>query len=427
MTEFGFETRQIHSGEFVDPTSRARITPIYQTAGYLLEGFDDAQARFNSGFERQVYARSGNPTNEVAEQRLADLEGGVGALLTASGQSAIFIVLAALASSGDHILATSSLYGGTKRLFTTNLARQGLEFGFIDADAPDEEWDAAITERTRVIFTETIPNPKNDIPDLERLGRIAAEHGVVLVVDNTVATPYLTRPIEWGAHVVVHSTSKWLAGHGSVVGGAIIDSGRFDWQAHAEKFPQLTTPPRPGAEPFASRFGEQAFIAFAGSVISDYGPTAPPTSTFLLLQGIETLSLRIERHVDNARRIAEWLEEHPDVVSVDYPSLPSSPHHARAAKYTPRGSGSVLAFELRGGREAARPFIDSLRLVSSMTHIGDVRSLALHTGSTIHGKLTEEERLAIGITPGLIRLSIGLETVDDLIRDLEQALAAAHP
>ncbi|WP_375385497.1 O-acetylhomoserine aminocarboxypropyltransferase/cysteine synthase family protein [uncultured Microbacterium sp.] len=422
----GFETRQIHAGAVVDAQAGTRITPIYQSAGYVFDSFDDAEARFAGGGDRLVYSRHSNPTNAVVERRIADLEGGSGALLTGSGQAAIFSTLYSLASAGDHILATASLYEGTKQLFRNNLARQGLQFTFVDAEADDDEWARSFTPRTKAVYTETIPNPKNDVPDLERLARIAHAAGVPLVVDNTVATPYLNRPIEWGADIVIHSTSKWLAGHGSVIGGAVVDAGRFDWAAHPEKFPQLHAVPRPGVRSFVEVYGTRAFLPFALTVVNDYGPTVPPTSSFLLLAGIETLSLRLERHVANAQRVAEWLEAHPDVVSVDYPGLPSSPWHERAQRLLPKGSGSVLAFEPRGGRDAARTLLDSLRLVSQMTHIGDVRSLAIHTGSTIHGRLSEADRLALGITPGLIRLSVGLETVDDIIADLDQALRLAH-
>jgi O-acetylhomoserine (thiol)-lyase len=423
----GFETRQIHAGEVVDAEAGARVTPIYQSAGYVFDSFDEAERRFATRGDQLVYSRNANPTNAVAERRIADLEGGVAALLTGSGQAAIFTTLYSLASAGDHILAPSSLYEGTKQLFRNNLARQGLEFTFVDAEADDDVWLRSFTPRTRAVFTETIPNPKNDIPDLERLARLAHAAGVPLVVDNTVATPYLNRPIEWGADIVVHSASKWLAGHGAVIGGVIVDGGTFDWAAHPLKYPQLHSSPRPGAPSFVDAFGSRAFLRFASTVVNDYGPTLPPTSTFLLLLGIDTLSLRVERHVANAQRIAEWLERHPDVVSVDYAGLPSSPWHERAARLLPDGAGSVLAFEPRGGRDAARVLLDSLELVTQMTHIGDVRTLAIHTGSTIHGKLSEPERLALGITPGLIRLSVGLETAADVIADLDQALAKAHP
>ncbi|MFT4233862.1 MAG: aminotransferase class I/II-fold pyridoxal phosphate-dependent enzyme [Microbacterium sp.] len=419
----GFETRQIHAGEIVDREAGARVTPIYQTAGFVFDSFDDGAARFADKQERPVYARLQNPTNAVAERRIADLEGGAGALLTSSGQAAIVIALQALAGTGDRILSTSSLYEGTKVLFRTELTRQGLNFDFLDAEAPDEEWLARVTPRTKAIYTESIPNPKNDIPDIDRLARIADAAGIPLIVDNTVATPYLLRPIEHGATIVVHSTSKWLGGHGSVIGGALVDSGRFEWNAQADKYPQLTQPAGPTAPSLTETFGSRALLPFAAGLINGYGPTLSAQSAFLLLLGLDTLSLRVERHVQNAQRVAEWLAAHPAVAGVDYAGLPENRYHERAQRLLPSGAGSVLAFDVRGGRDAARRVLDSLTLVTQMTHIGDVRTLAIHTGSTIHGRLTEEERLAIGITPGLIRLSVGLETVDDIIADLDQALA----
>jgi O-acetylhomoserine (thiol)-lyase len=424
---FDFDTRQIHAGEMIDPGFGARVGPIYQTAGYLFSSFDDAEARFSGATAASVYSRSENPTNAAAGRRLADLEGGVAGLVVGSGQAAIAATLFALASSGDHILATENLYEGTKQLFLGSLTRQGLQIEFVPESASDADWAERVTPRTRVLFTETIPNPKNQVVDLERLAAIAHRAGVPLVVDSTVATPYLCRPIEWGADIVIHSTSKWLAGHGAVIGGAVIDGGRFDWTDHADRFPQLTASPRPGAPSFVERFGTAAFLAYLRTItVLEYGPTVPPTSTFLLLHGIETLSLRMERHVANAQQVAEWLERHPLVASVDYPGLPSNAFHERAKKYLPRGAGSIVSFDLADGRPAARLFIDALRLISNMTHIGDVRTLALHTGSTLHGRLTKDERLAAGITPGLIRLSIGLESARDIIADLEQALVAVN-
>ncbi|WP_223691525.1 O-acetylhomoserine aminocarboxypropyltransferase/cysteine synthase family protein [Leifsonia poae] len=421
-----FETRQIHAGAVIDTQTRARITPVYQTAGYVFDGFDDGEDRFAGRTSGRAYSRNDNPTNAVAGRRLADLEGGVDGIVVASGQAAIAAALFALARAGDHILATSSLYEGTREMFRGALRRQGLEVEYVPDEADDAHWAARITERTRAIYTETIPNPLNQVVDLERLARIAHAAGVPLVVDSTVATPYLCRPIEWGADIVIHSTSKWLAGHGSVIGGAVIDGGRFDWAAQAERFPHLVESPRPGVPSFVDRFGEGAYLAYLRTVtVLEYGPTVPPTSTFLLLHGIETLSLRMERHVANSQRIAEWLAEQPQVAAVAYPGLASDPYHERARRYLPQGAGAVVTIDLAGGRDAARRFIDALELVSPMTHIGDVRTLAIHLGSTIHAKLSEEERLEAGITPGLIRLSIGLESARDLIADLTRGLAAA--
>ncbi|MFD3449124.1 O-acetylhomoserine aminocarboxypropyltransferase/cysteine synthase family protein [Microbacteriaceae bacterium 4G12] len=421
---YDFETRQIHAGVLPEATFGARITPIYQTAGYLFGSFDEAEGRFAGTSAGDIYSRSENPTNAVVQRRLADLEGGVGALLVASGQAAIASTVFALASAGQSVLATRSLYEGTKQMFRGSLRRQGVSFDFLDAEAPEEEWLARATPRTRALYTESIPNPKNDIVDLAKLARIAHRIGVPLVVDNTVATPYLLRPIEHGADIVIHSTSKWLSGHGSVLGGAIVDGGRFDWAANGDRFPVLSERGPDGSASYLERHGEQAFLRYLRrDVVNEYGPTLPPQSAFALLQGIETLSLRMDRHVANAREVAAWLEAHPAVASVDHPDLPSSPFHERAKALFPRGAGSVLAFDLRGGREAARTVLDSLRLVSTMTHIGDVRTLAIHSGSTLHGRLTERERRDVGVTPGLIRLSVGLESVRDILGDLDQALA----
>jgi O-acetylhomoserine (thiol)-lyase len=422
MSGYGFETRQIHAGELIDAEAQARVTPIYQTAGYVFDSFDDGEARF-AGRGGRAYSRNDNPTNAVGARRLADLEGGVDAVLVSSGQAAIAATLFGLASAGDRILTTTSLYEGTREMFRGALQRQGLSFDAVSADASDEEWLSRVTPETKALYTETIPNPLNDVVDIERLASIAHRAGLPLVVDNTVATPYLCRPIEWGADVVIHSTSKWLAGHGSVIGGAIVDAGRFDWAAHADRFPQLTGPTPARPVPFVERFGAAAFANWVRSVIVlEYGPTVPPSSTFLLLHGIETLSLRMERHVANAARVASALHGHPALTRVLYAGLPDDPGHELAQKYLPAGAGSVVSIELEGGRDAARAFLDRLQLVSRMTHIGDVRTLALHTGSTIHGKLTEDERHVLGIGPGLVRLSIGLETADDIVADLLQAL-----
>lgn len=421
-----FETRQIHAGAVVDAQTSARVTPIYQTAGYVFSDFDDGEDRFAGRSTQRAYSRNENPTNQVAGRRLADLEGGVDGIVVSSGQAAIAAALFSLARAGDHILATSSLYEGTREMFGGALHRQGLTVEYVADDADEAEWAARVTDSTRAIYTETIPNPLNQVVDLERLAGIAHRAGVPLVVDSTVATPYLCRPIEWGADIVVHSTSKWLAGHGAVIGGAVIDGGTFDWAANADRFPHLVEAPRPGVPSFLERFGAGAYLGYLRTVtVLEYGPTVPPTSTFLLLHGIETLSLRMDRHVANAQQIAEWLSGRPELAAVHYPGLATDPFHERAQKYLPLGAGSVVSIDLAGGRAAARRFIDALELVSPMTHIGDVRTLAIHLGSTIHAKLTEQERLDAGITPGLIRLSIGLESARDVIADLERGLLAA--
>jgi O-acetylhomoserine (thiol)-lyase len=421
-----FETRQIHAGAVIDAETRSRVTPIYQTAGYVFDDFDDGEERFAGRSAYRAYSRNENPTNAVAGRRIADLEGGVDGIVVASGQAAIAAALTALAASGDHILVTRSLYEGTREMFRGVLARQGIDFEYVDDDATDAEWAARVRPSTRAVYTETLPNPLNQVVDIERLARIAHAAGLPLVVDNTDPTPYLWRPIEDGADIVIHSTSKWLAGHGAVLGGAVVDGGRFDWAAHAERFPQLTEPPRPGVPSFVERFGAGAYLAYLRTVIVlEYGPTVPPSSTFLLLHGIETLSVRMDRHVANAQAVAELLATRPEVERVFYPGLADDPGHELARRYLPKGPGSIVSFELAGGRDAARRFIDALRLITPMTHIGDVRSLAIHLASTIHAKLTPQERADAGITPGLIRLSIGLESPRDLLADLAGALDAA--
>ncbi|KAB1664016.1 O-acetylhomoserine aminocarboxypropyltransferase/cysteine synthase family protein [Pseudoclavibacter sp. CFCC 13611] len=423
--KFGFETRQIHAGEELDSDYRARVTPIYETAGYAFADFDDARRHFEHVDPRDFYGRTGNPTNHVVERRLADLEGGTDAVVLASGQAAISGTLLALVSSGFEFIATSSLYEGTKVLFRDALSRQGITVRFVDAEASDDVWEQAFTNGTRAVYTETIPNPKNDIVDLPRIAEIAHAHGVPLIVDNTVATPYLSRPIEHGADVVVHSTSKWLSGHANIIGGAVIDGGTFDWSAHADAFRHLTARIRPDRPSYVEAYGTSAFAAYLRfGVVGNYGQSFSPHNASLLLLGIETLSLRIEREVANAQRIAEYLETHPAVSSVDYPGLPSNRWHERAKRLLPLGAGAVVSFDLAGGVDAAARFYDALRLVSRMTHIGDLRTLAIHTGSTIHRNLTEQQRVEAGITPGLIRLSVGLETVEDIIADLSQALSS---
>lgn len=425
VSELDFETRQIHAGTVVDAQVGARVTPIYQTAGYLFDSLEDGEERFAGRNPAQAYSRNDNPTNAVAGRRIADLEGGAAGIVVGSGQAAIVSTIFSLAGAGDHVLATERLYEGTRQLFEGAVARQGVTVEYVPEDASEEHWASRITARTRAVYTETIPNPRNDVVDLGRLARIAHAGGVPLVVDNTVATPYLCRPIEWGADIVVHSTSKWLSGHGSVIGGAIVDAGRFDWAARPDRFPFLTEAPRPGAPSFVERAGALAWFAYLrGATLLDLGPSVPATSTFLLLHGIETLSLRMERHVENAQRIAEWLEQRPEVERVDYPGLPSNRYHERAQRYLPRGAGSIVTMDLAGGREAAARFLDALRLVSNMTHIGDVRTLALHSASTIHARLDEAERQHLGILQGTIRLSIGIESARDVIADLERGLAA---
>ncbi|GEK80666.1 O-acetylhomoserine aminocarboxypropyltransferase/cysteine synthase family protein [Agrococcus baldri] len=425
--EWGFATRQIHAGAIVDAEAGARITPIYQSAGYVFEGFDDGAERFAGRSARRAYSRNDNPTNVVAARRIADLEGGADGVLVASGQAAIAAALAALAQAGDHVLTTDRLYEGTREMVRGALRRTGLRFEALPIDAEEDAWVAAVRPETRAIYAESIANPLGEVADLAMLGRVSARTGVPLVVDNTVATPFLCRPFEHGAAIVIHSTSKWLSGHGSVIGGAIVDGGAFDWNAAAERFPQLHEPRPHGAPSFAERFGATAYAAYLRSVVVlEHGPSFPATSAFLLLHGIETLSLRMERHVANALAVADAVRGHPAVTRVHYPGAGDG-QEAIVARLLPDGAGSIVSIDLAGGRDAARAFLDRLRLVSQMTHIGDVRTLAIHTGSTIHGKLEEQERLELGITPGLVRISVGLERADDVIADLLQALDAVVP
>ncbi|TQK17627.1 O-acetylhomoserine (thiol)-lyase [Microbacterium sp. SLBN-154] len=423
----GFATRQIHAGAEPDTSHGARATPIYLTAGFVFDDFDQANERFAQADDGYSYSRAGNPTSAAVERRIADLEGGADALLVGSGQAAVSTAVLALVGAGDHIVSSNSIYEGSRELFRDNFARLGITTSFVgDANDP-AAWEAAIRPETRVLFAESIPNPKNDILDIRAVATVAQRHGIPLIIDNTLATPYLLRPIEHGADIVVHSASKFLAGHGTVLGGVIVDAGRIDWAQTDGRYPHLANDPGPDGRTFADRFGRAAFSAYARSVVAlRQGPSPSPFTAFLLLQGIETLSLRVQRHSESAKRIAEWLEEHPAVESVDYSGLASNPYRALAETYLPRGQGSVFAFTLRGGRDAAKTFTNSVRLFTRMTHLGDVRSLALHPASTTHVNRTEEERIAAGIGQGLLRVSIGLEDVEDLIADLDRALAAVQ-
>ncbi|MCH1883330.1 aminotransferase class I/II-fold pyridoxal phosphate-dependent enzyme [Agrococcus sp. ARC_14] len=423
----GFATRQIHAGAIVDAEAGARVTPIYQSAGYVFDSFDDGVERFAGRSRRRAYSRNDNPTNVVAGSRIADLEGGVDGVLVASGQAAIAMALAALAQAGDHILTTDRLYEGTREMLRGALRRQGLEFEALPIETDEDAWVAAVRPQTRAIYAESIANPLGEVADLALLGRVSARTGVPLVVDNTVATPYLCRPFEHGAAIVIHSTSKWLSGHGSVIGGAIVDGGTFDWGAAAARFPHLHERRPGGVASFVERCGPAAYAAYLRAVVVlEHGPSFPPTSAFLLLHGIETLSLRMERHVANALAVADALRAHPAISRVHYPGAGDG-QEAIVARLLPDGAGSIVSIDLAGGRDAARTFLDRLRLISQMTHIGDVRTLAIHTGSTIHGKLDEQERLDLGITPGLVRISVGLEQADDIVADLLRALDGVSP
>ncbi|HEY0248481.1 MAG TPA: bifunctional o-acetylhomoserine/o-acetylserine sulfhydrylase [Gryllotalpicola sp.] len=424
-----FETKQIHSGAAPDPTTNARATPIYQTTSYVFNDSDHAKNLFALSEFGNIYTRIQNPTQNVVEERLAALEGGTGALLLASGQAAETSAVLNIAQAGDHIVSSSSIYGGTYNLFKYTLAKLGIETTFVvDQDDP-EEWRAAVRPNTKLFFAETIGNPKVNVLDVETVAGIAHASGVPLIVDNTIATPYLLRPIEHGADIVIHSATKFIGGHGTTIGGVIVDGGTFPWSEHGDKFPGLTEPDESyhGVQ-YTQAVGDGlAYIIKARvQLLRDLGAAIAPISAWLLIQGLETLSLRVERHVANAQEIAEFLEQHPDVASVNYAGLPTSPWYAAANKYTPKGVGAVLSFELKGGVEAGRAFVDNLELFSHLANIGDVRSLVIHPASTTHSQLTPEQQLTTGVTPGLVRLSVGLENIDDLKADLETGLAAAR-
>jgi len=438
---FGFETRQVHAGEYPDRNSGLRVPPIALSAGYLFDDFDDQVNRFNGSIhwrtaeseQAPIYSRQGNPTNWVAEERLASLEGGTVAVAVASGQAAISAALFALAGQGDHVVSTGSIYGGTRILFGRSFKRFGIDFDYLWDVDDDAEWDRVIRPNTKAIYTETIPNPRNDIMNLRRIAEVAARFNLPVVVDNTVGTPALIRPFEHGCHIVVHSTTKFLTGHGAAVGGAVVDGGNFDWEA-AERagrsFPLITQSGRPGVAPMLERFGRGAYArAVRESVVNDIGPTLSPFNGFLLHQGMETLSLRMERHVESSRRVAAWLEQQPEVESVDYAGLPSSPlfelarrDYGEPAADGVVGTGSVFGVTVRGGLDAAREFVNGLRVFSRMTGIGDTRSMVIHPLTSTHGTFSPELNERLGVTPGLLRLSVGLESSDDLIRDLRGAL-----
>ncbi len=432
--QWSFETRQIHAGQQPDPATGARALPIFQTTSYVFPSAETAAARFALQELGPIYTRINNPTQEVVENRVADLEGGVGALLVSSGQAAETLAILNVAEAGDHVVASSSLYGGTYNLLHYTLAKLGIETTFVEDPHDLQQWRDAVRPNTKLFFGETIPNPKTDVLDIEGVAGVAHEVGVPLIVDNTVATPYLIRPLEWGADVVVHSATKYLGGHGTAVGGVIVDGGSFDYAQHPERFPNYNTPdPSYNGLVYARDLGvggifgvNLAFILKARvQLLRDLGTAIAPFNAFLIEQGIETLSLRIERHVENAQKVAEWLDARDDVVRVHYAGLPSSAWHANAQKYAPRGPGAVLAFELDGGADAGKAFVSALQLHSNVANIGDVRSLVIHPASTTHSQLTPEEQALSGVTPGLVRLAVGIENVEDILADLELGFTAA--
>ena len=431
---YSFETQQIHAGQVPDPTTGARALPLYQTTSYQFRDTKHAADLFGLAELGNIYTRIMNPTQDAVEQRIAALEGGVAALLVSSGSAATAYAIMNVAQAGDHIVSSPSLYGGTYNLFHYTLPKFGIEVTFVDNPEDPENWRKAVKPNTKAFFGETIANPKNDVLDIETIAKIAHENEVPLIVDNTVATPYLIKPIEWGADVVVHSATKFLSGHGTAIVGAIVDSGKFDYARYPNRFKDFNQPdPSYHGLVYAqalgvgSAFGANLSYIFKIrlSLLRDIGAAVSPFNAWLLAQGLETLSLRMERHVENAKAISTWLEKHPQVEKVNYASLPSSKWNKWATKYCPKGSSSVLSFEIKGGIESGKKFIEALKLHSHVANIGDVRSLAIHPASTTHSQLTPDEQLTAGVTPGLVRLSVGIETVTDIQKDLETAFAAA--
>ncbi len=431
---WSFETRQVHAGQVADPTTGARALPIYQTTSFVFPDAQVAADRFALKDLGPIYTRIGNPTQAVVEDRVASLEGGIGALLLASGQAAETFAILNIAEAGDHIVASPSLYGGTFNLLKHTLKKFGIETTFVSDPHNLDEWKAAAQENTKLFFAESIPNPKADVLDIEGVANVAHEIGVPLIVDNTVATPYLIRPFEWGADIVVHSATKYLGGHGTAIGGVIVDSGKFDFAQYPERFPNYNTPdPSYNGLVYARDLGVNgilganlAFILKARvQLLRDLGAAISPFNAFLIAQGIETLSLRVERHVENATKVAKWLEQRDDVTQIHYAGLESSPWYANAQKYAPRGAGAIVAFEVRGGSEAGQAFVSALELHSNVANIGDVKSLVIHPASTTHSQLTEDQLLDAGVTPGLVRLSVGIENIEDILADLELGFTAA--
>ncbi|QTO39492.1 O-acetylhomoserine aminocarboxypropyltransferase/cysteine synthase family protein [Desulfovibrio desulfuricans] len=418
-----FETLQVHAGqEQPDPATGARAVPIYQTTSFVFDDCAHAEARFNLSNAGNIYSRLTNPTQDAFEQRVAALEGGVAALATASGAAAVTYALQNLAEAGDHIVAEKTLYGGTYNLLAHTLKAWGIDTTFVDPDEPGA-FERAITPRTKAIFIETLGNPHSNIVDIEALADLAHKNGIPLVVDNTFATPWLLRPIEHGADVVVHSATKFIGGHGTTLGGVIVDGGKFDWEASG-KFPRLCEPePSYHGLSFTKAVGAAAYAVRARAILlRDLGATLSPFNAFILLQGLETLSLRVERHVSNALAVVEYLTKHPKVERVNHPCLANSPSHALYQRYFPKGGGSIFTFEVKGGAAEARAFIDRLQVFSLLANVADAKSLVIHPASTTHSQLTAAELAETGIRPNTVRLSIGIEHVDDIIEDIAQAL-----
>ena len=423
---WAFETKQVHAGQTPDIATNARALPIYQTTSYTFNSTEHAAALFGLAEPGNIYTRIMNPTQDVVEQRIAALEGGVAALFLASGQAAEHFAILNLANAGDHIVSSPRLYGGTYNLFHYTLPKIGIEVSFVD-DADDlDSWRAAVRPNTKAFFAETISNPQIDILDIPGVAAVAHDAEVPLIVDNTIATPYLIQPLAHGADIIVHSATKYLGGHGAAIAGVIVDGGTFDWTNG--KFPGFTTPDPSYHGVVFAELGPPAYALKARvQLLRDLGSAASPFNAFLVAQGLETLSLRVERHVANAQKVAEYLAEHDGVISVNYAGLPTSPWYELGKKLAPKGTGAVLAFELAGGIDAGKAFVNALTLHSHVANIGDVRSLVIHPASTTHAQLSPEEQLATGVTPGLVRLAVGIEGIDDILADLEQGFAAAKP
>ena len=425
MGNYRFETLQLHVGqEQPDPATDSRAVPIYQTTSYVFKNSAHAAARFGLADAGNIYGRLTNSTQDVFEKRIAALEGGVAALATASGAAAITYTIEALAADGGHIVAQKTIYGGSYNLLEHTLSHFGVSTTFVDAHNLDAV-EGAIQENTRAIYLETLGNPNSDIPDIDAIAEIAHKHGLPLVIDNTFGTPYLIRPIEHGADIVVHSATKFIGGHGTTLGGIIVDSGKFDWKASG-KYPAIADPnPSYHGVSFVEAAGPAAFVTYIRAILlRDMGATISPFNAFLLLQGTETLSLRIDRHVENTKKVVEYLSKHPLVEHVNHPSLPNHPDHALYEKYFPNGGASIFTFEIKGGQAEAHKFIDNLQLFSLLANVADVKSLVIHPATTTHSQLTDEELADQGIKQNTIRLSIGTEHIDDIIEDLERGFAA---
>jgi len=421
----GFDTLALHAGQAPDPTTGSRAVPIYQTTSYVFKDTDHAANLFALKEFGNIYTRIMNPTWDVLEQRIAALEGGAAALVTASGQAAETLAILNLAGAGDHLVSSASLYGGTYNLLHYTLPKLGIETTFVDPSDPDD-FKRAIRDNTRLVYAESLGNPKNDVLDIEPVAHIAHDAGLPLIIDNTVTTPYLLNPIQWGADIVVHSLTKFLGGHGTSIGGIIVDSGKFNWANG--KFPEFTEPdPSYHGLKFWETFGAISYIIKARvQLLRDLGPALSPFNAFLILQGVETLALRVQRHSDNALAVARFLEDHPAVSWVNYPGLESHPTHGLAQKYLRNGYGAILGFGIKGGDEAGKKFINNARLLSHLVNIGDAKSLVAHPWSTTHQQLSEDERVATGVTDDFIRLVVGIEDLRDIIADLAQALAASQ-